>query len=372
MLNLKNRYPIGIDITDQNIYAAQFQKTRQGIWVRELFHRKLNNGQTDSIAPDDALVPVLKEIAKNKRFRGKNVSVHLPAQHIYNFPITFELGGDETLEDGMVRECRRHLSFPLEEAVIDYPSITDISSEKNKKFKAIIIAVRREQVEQYVHLLKRAGLRLEAIDFSLSSLLRLHNYFYSPKENPIILCNIGYSQSLIAIVAQNSILAQRNTPWGIQHLLNRLETNLELSNNSEQAFGMLKKYGLYYEHHIDADSGESEVENGDNDDAMEIYRTVFQILTPYVDELIHELYQITGYVRSEMQGARFEEISMYGQSSSLNFLDQYLEKRLNIPTKCINPMVKFTLSDSSLLPDTDEGAPFALCLGLAMRKITWL
>ena len=118
MFNLKNRYPIGIDITDQNIYAAQFQKTRQGISVRELFHRKLNHVQTDGAKPDDTLVPVLKEIAKNKRFRGKSVSIHLPAWQIYRFPITFEIAGDETLEDGMVRECRRHLSFPLEEAVI--------------------------------------------------------------------------------------------------------------------------------------------------------------------------------------------------------------------------------------------------------------
>ena len=126
MLGLKERYPIAIDIADQNIYAAQFQETRQGIAVRELFYRKLDNGQTDSTEPDDALVPVLKEIAKNKRFRGKSVAIHLPAQHVYSFPITFEIGAEETLEDAIVRECRRHLSFPLEEAVVDYPSIVDI------------------------------------------------------------------------------------------------------------------------------------------------------------------------------------------------------------------------------------------------------
>jgi type IV pilus assembly protein PilM len=372
MFNLKDRYPIGIDISDQAIYATQFQKTRQGIAIRELFYQKLHNGQTDGTEPDDALVPVLKEIAKNKRFRGKSVALHLPAKHVYSFLVTFEIGAEETLEDAIVRECRRHLSFPLEEAVIDYPSIIDISSGKNKKFKTVIIAVRRDQVEQYIHQLKRAGLWVEAIDFDLSSLLRLHNYLYSIKDDPLILCHIGHNQSLIAIVIQNSILAQRNVSWGIQPLLNRLETNLELSGNSEQALEMLKKYGLYYEHHISADSGISAEENGDKDDAMEIYRTVFQILTSYIDGLIHEFYQITGYVRSEMQKVKFEEIYMYGQASSINFLDQYLEKKLNIPTKCINPMIKLTLSDSSLLPDTAEGAPFALALGLAMRKVTWL
>jgi len=372
MFNLKNKFPIGIDITDQNIYAAQLQKTRQGISVRELFHRELGNDLTDNTEPGDAIVPVLNEIAKNKRFRGKSVAIHLPAKHVNSFPITFEIGVDKTIEDAIVRECRRHLSFPIEEAVIDYPSILDISSGKNSKFKAIIISVQRDIVEQYTRLLRRAGLWVEAIDIDFSSLLRLHHYLYSIKEDPVILCNIGHHQSLIAIVTQNSILAQRNTPWGIQHLLNRLETNLELSGNSEQAAGMLKQYGLFYEHYKSSSGGVSVEKNGDKDNVMEIYRTIFQVLTPHVDALLHEFYQITGYVRSEMQGAKFKEISMYGQASSLNFLDQYLEKRLDIPTKCINPMLKLTLSDSSLLPDTDEGAPFALALGLAMRKVTWL
>ncbi|UCD32973.1 MAG: pilus assembly protein PilM [Desulfobacterales bacterium] len=368
MFNLKNRYPIGIDINDDNIYAAQFQKTKTGIAIRELFHRKLDRGQTDSAEPDDALVPILREIAKNRRFRGKSAAIHLPARHVYSFPVTFEIGAEETLEDAIVRECRRHLSFPLEEAVIDYPSIVDISSGTNKKFNAIIIAVRRDQIEQYSLLLKQAGLSVEVIDFSLSSLLRLHNYLFSIADDPLILCNIGHNQSLIAIVTKNSILAQRNISWGIKHLLSHLDINLELSGDSEKALGILKKYGLYYEHQISSDSDES----AEKDDDIEIYRTVFQILTPHIDGLIHEIYQITGYVRSEMQKIRFEEISLYGQASSINFLDRYIQKKFDIPTKSINPMIKLSRLDNSLLPGTVEVAPFALALGLAMRKVTWL
>jgi type IV pilus assembly protein PilM len=372
MLGLKEKYPIGIDIGDQNVYAAQFQKNRQKISVRELFHRPLDNGETDGTESDSALLPVLKEIAKNKRFRGKIAAIHVPAQHVYSFPVTFEVGVDETLEDAIVRESRRYLSFPLEEAVIDYPSIHDISSGPGKKFRANIIAIHREQIEHYMQLLKRAGLSLEAIDFSLSSLLRLHRYLYSVKDDLVILCNIGHRQSLIAIVTRESILAQRNVAWGTQPLLNRLDTSLELAPNSQQAAGMLKKYGLLYEDYTSSSGAASGEETGDKEDAMEIYRAVFQILTPHIDELIHEFHQIMAYVRSEAQKAKFEEIFLYGQASLINFLDQYLEKRLNIPTQCIDPMSKLTLSYNSLVPDTAEGAPFAQALGLAMRKVRWL
>ena len=42
MLNQKDIYPIGIDITDQNIYAAQFQTSGQGLVVRHLFKGAVN------------------------------------------------------------------------------------------------------------------------------------------------------------------------------------------------------------------------------------------------------------------------------------------------------------------------------------------
>lgn len=372
MLDLKNRYPIGIDIMDRNIYAAQFQVSREGLLIRELFHRELDNGHMDSAETDDALFSVLKEIAKNKRFRGKSVSICPPYRHIYSFPITFENDSNETIEEGMIRECRKHLSFPLEEAVIDYPSIIDVSSGENKRFKAIIIAIKRSQVEAYIHLAKRAGLWLERIDFDLSSLLRLHNHLYVMRDDPLIICNIGYNHSLIAVASKNTIFAQRNTAWGIQHLLNRLEINLELSDNGNQTLGMLKNYGLYYAHQKDSDGTVLLEKRGDNDDAKEVYRSVFQIIAPYVDELIHEFYQVTGYIRSEIERVKFEKVFLYGYGNSINYLDQYLEKTLNIPTECINPMMKFTLSDDSQLPDKSAGAPFALAIGLAMGKVTWL
>ncbi|GAH22810.1 unnamed protein product, partial [marine sediment metagenome] len=61
-----------------------------------------------------------------------------------------------------------------------------------------------------------------------------------------------------------------------------------------------------------------------------------------------------------------------GQGSFIRHMDRYLEKQLNIPTTLINPITKVSLPDAAILPDVSEGASFALALGLAMRKVTWL
>ena len=77
----------------------------------------------------------------------------------------------------------------------------------------------------------------------------------------------------------------------------------------------------------------------------------------FVTEPVDPYYPVPQYKSSDVSGSS---------------LDGYLENRLNIPTRAINPMHEVPLSESSILPDISSGAPFALALGLAMRKVTWL
>ncbi|MDF1590184.1 MAG: pilus assembly protein PilM [Desulfobacterales bacterium] len=372
MLGHNETYPIGIDIDDRHVYAAQFQQTRQGPAVRDLFYWKLNEQQTDSPEWEVTLISALKAAAKNKRFRGKRAAIHLPARHLNCFPISFRIDAGETIDMAIARECRKHLSFSLENAIIDYSSLIEVPSEEKQRFKAYIISAHRDQIDRHVRLLKRAGLSAETIDFDLSSLLRLHHYLYPLGDEPVVLCNIGQRQTLIAIVTKDSILARRTTTWGIQGLFNRLETNLELPSDSHQSAEMLAMYGLRYDDHIQQPVDSGNGKNGRSGDGIEIYRTLFQILSPYVDVLVHELYQIFGYARSNQSGIRFEKIFLYGQVNSVGALDRYLEAHLGIPTESINPILKLNMADGRQLPDTDRGASFSLALGLALRKVTWL
>jgi type IV pilus assembly protein PilM len=372
MRNLAATYPIGLDFSDQDVYAVQLKKIRDGTAVRAMVHQRLSRTPADFLESSDTFVSSLKDIVKNNIFRGKRALIHIPSQYVFTFPISFEIRDDRSIEEAMVRELEAHLSFPVKDAVIDYPSLDTISSGATTKYKAVIIAAERDKMEHYLHVLERAGLSVEAVDFGLCSLMRLHRYLYNLSEDPVILCNIGHTQSILAIVTHDSILAYRNVSWGIQTLLNRLQSNLELPADTEPAMALLRKYGISYEDFQSGPAIPAAEDDGMNGNKIDIYRTLFQILIPHIDDFIHELHPIIGYVRSENQQAAFEGIYMYGHANSICHLDRYLEKTLNIPTRCINPTSKLIPSADSLLSDSSEGAPFALALGLAMRRVPWL
>ena len=369
MLSLNSKYPIGIDIGKNNIYAAQLKENRHGLAIRGLVHREYQTDKGGILEAKDVLIPLLRDVVKDKRLNGKRVVVHFPSEYILSFPIRFQLGKDETVEAAIMRNSRQYLTFPLEEAVIDYPSLTFVPGDEGNKYRASVVAARKDQMADYLSILKTAGLTAEVVDFGVSSLLRLQNYPQQTIQNSIILCNIGYSQSLFSVVTKDSILVQRTVARGIRTVLKNLQANLELSPDSDKAKVLLKKYGLFYEDCLDCSVPEDKTPP---EEKRDMYRAIYQIINPHIEQLVHEFHRVIGYARSEQQDAVLEGIYVYGPGTFIRHLDRYLEKRLNIPTNLVNPLNKVDLPKDGAFSDLSEGGPFGLALGLAMRKVTWL
>lgn len=370
---MSGKYPIAIDIDDRNIYAVQLRKNRKDFTIRGYWHRELENEAAAEPEKSQTLVVSLKDMTRSRQFVGKSAIVHLPSENITVFPIRFQVGRTEAMEDAMLREAVKHLTFPVEEAIIDYLSISQEPAGTPPSYKATIIAVRRDVMKQYLSITKQAGLKVEVLDCGVSSLIRLHRHLCGMADDPEILCSIGHGKSLLAIVTNETILAQRVVLWGINVIYEGILRNFELSNDKDQAINMLKRYGLAYEARPSHAGGDEPAARTIHDeDTISISRSIFQIITPYLEELVYEFHKMIGYIRSEEKNPVFKGIYMYGQAILINYLDRYLESRLNIPTKLINPLEKFSLARNIILPQASQGAPLDLTLGLAMRKVSWL
>ncbi len=276
MFERPSTFPIGIDIGSQNLFAVQLQQMRQGLAVRGLFHRAFDEKSKDPAEAAEFMMPWLKEVAESNRFCGKKAAVHLPSHDILSFPIRFKCDGPHDLEAAILGESRKYLPFPVEEAIIDYPSVTE---GKAHQYKAIVIAVYRDVANAYLNVLRRAGLVVEIVDFHVSSLLRLHNHFFNATRSPDILCHIGQVHTLLAVVTADSIVAQRYVPWGMQVLLEKIAANLAFSDASHSVKILLKNYGLSSATYKN-DNPAADIQDADKDETDSMRRVIHQILTP--------------------------------------------------------------------------------------------
>ena len=366
MLRLKSKYPIGLDIGKDHICAAQFKKSGKKLALRGLWHKSLDGALTDSDESADFLLPLLRQIAEYKGFKGKKVVIRIPSQEIISFPVSFKVHTGESLEAVMVRESEKYLPFAIEEAVIDYPSISSPSSDG---YTATVVASRKERIEHFLTQLKKSGLSGEVIDFGVTALIRLHHFLFSAAEDPIVLCNVGHTETMIAIVHKDLILANRTIEWGTKALIENLQNNFEHLDDKNKAIVFLRKYGLLYEN---KENRKPQNQTDADPEIDSIRKVIYQISTPHIAELIQECHQIMAYVRSEYSNLPFSAIYIYGWAALIENIDRYFEKRIGIQTKLVNAQLNSNFAENQSVSDIIETAPFALALGAALRPVTWL
>jgi len=363
MFESKYRYPIAIHFADEAVCAAQLKETSQGLAVIAVSHQPLNGSAEKD---PEGIVSALKSISKNGGFKGKRAVAHLPFNKVFSLPVKLQVGPEETVEGAIVREAKGYLPFPLEKAVLDYSSLLEISSGAARAFQATVIAAREEDILEYTRFIEKAGLSLEAVDSAVSSMYRLHEYLFGPSEHPDILCHIGWTQTLAAVLKKDGILGERVIPWGTRSLMKKINENMELKDDLTKVKLLLRDYGLSNECRSEE---EKKTAAGFQESIRQI---VYQIVSPCIEELVDEIHRLTAYVRSDETQTTFKGIYLYGQSIWIRDLDVYVSRRLNLPTSNIDPSERLPIIGGTLLSNFMDRDGVSLALGLGMRKVAWL
>lgn len=369
-----HHHPVGIALAPHIVMAAQFETTKRGLAIRQLVQHPLPPEWVESDEAHEQLVTILRRIRKSGGFKGRHVVLQLPSRHCYSLPIHFELGPGQEMEHEMVNQCRRYLTFPVEAAVIDYPSIVMSETGGRRKYSVNIIAAQRSVINTHMQLLERAGFHVAAVDIGIGALLRLHTFLFPVRERPILLCHIGQQHSLLGVVDRDRIIALRHIHWGMDLVIHHLNRNLGFDTERGYAAIMLTKYGLAYEKMCKDPMASEKEKDPAHRSEMAHCRTVFQVLSSQLNLLIHEFHQLMGYVRSELKQATidFEQVNIYGPSRNIRHLDKFLQARLNIPARTIEPLNKVMNNHALDAVAQANVGGFDMAMGLAMREVPWL
>jgi type IV pilus assembly protein PilM len=354
-------YLIGIDIGETHVAAAQFRQQKRELVVRGLYHKDFNGDSGD----EKLLVSSLKEITKKTGFSGRRVVLSVPSKNLSVFPIRFHVEKEASLEEAIIKESEKLLPFPIGEAIVDYPSLLEDNEGAAGSYKALVVAMRRETLTRYVALLREAGFCVDAVDFSVSALVRLHSYLYKMSPNPVILAHIGNSTSQLVVATKEHIAIHRDVSWGLAMLIEEFMASMDITDDRGKAKAILNKYGLSFD-------GREVTEPDTDTDSAGVERAVYQIVTPCVDDLLFEIDKTVSYVRAEERQPTFEGIYLYDQARVVCALDDYVERRMNMPTEVVNPLQKMAVSDDVLNAAVKEDASCAIALGLALRRVSWL
>jgi type IV pilus assembly protein PilM len=253
-------------------------------------------------------------------------------------------------------EAEPYIPFNIEEVYISFQPLNDILEDNKQKMGTVLVAAKKEFVNQKIEILESAGFKPAVIDldaFALESTYELTQDQW-PSEESVLVVNIGYSKTNFVIIEKGTSTIVKDSP--IAGLVFKKNIMKILQTDSATAEKLKVEYGIL----LTQEEKDLALKQ-DNKEAL----GVSEAGTAMLKELSSEIKKIIQYYLSQGQDKKIDRIYIAGGSANIKNIDHGLSSELNLPVQKLNPFSK--ISGSSVIPE-DYQISLTVAAGLAMRK----
>ncbi len=229
----KPKTKIGLDIGTSSVKALALTPQKSGGFQLDHFSIQQIEGEHSK----EKTVSAVRQAVSASDTKIQRVVISVSGQAVVVRQVLFPSMTDEELRSAITFEAEKYIPFNINEVYLD-AQIIDKKTADNK-IKVLIVAAKKELVDEHLALLKEAGLEAEAIDCDSVAVTNAF-IFNNPgltKGKTFALINIGASMTNICILKNEILNFVRDIPIEPKNLEN-LETQIRLSfDYYENQFG---------------------------------------------------------------------------------------------------------------------------------------
>ncbi len=342
----KNKNALGVDIGSSSIKLVEvsFDKSKinlinYGEKIMPIKKEDVASGSSiDSVFSSSAEVGgTIKDIIKKTGMKTKDATLSIPSFMSFFTVFTAPPMSKEEVKTVVQFEAKQHIPLPLSEVALDWSIIEEASSGKGPKI--LLVAVPNKTIDQYQEIAQTAGINLLAVEAEVFSLAR--SAVQEPDINkPILLVNIGFQNTTIAVVENGLIKSTYNTNFSVVSLIKHLATNLGMEYNEAERLIM--------------EIGFSEKKLND-------------ALSSKVSVLTSEARQVSdSFFRAHGKG--IEKIIITGGFALMPGICDFFTKNTKIATELANPFSEINYNSTLSKIINEMNSRYAVAIGLAIRE----
>lgn len=337
----KNKRPIvGLDIEPGAVAAAQVAPGAPlTVAVAATAPLPPNVVRDGEVADVETLASVLKEMFKEHKL-DRRVRVGVANQRIVVRTLELPPVEDRAELEAAVRFLAQdELPMPLEEAVIDFHPLGIVETEDGPRQRVVLVAARRQMIEQVVAAVRAAGLRAEGIDLSAFAMVRALG---DGDPAPTLFLSIG-GLSNLAIAEEGTVNFTRVSGSGLEGMAGVLAERRQIP--VEEARRLLVAVGV-----------DGEIEPGNEEEAG----MARSVLVEGVRRIAQEARASVDFHEAAATGAgSVERVVLTGAVVGIPGFVEALAEELGLPV--VPGIVPGGLNDA-------HGARFAVAAGLAVEE----
>lgn len=363
----KKNQVVGLDIGSNSIKLVEISDTKKGRILESFGYIGLpqNAIVEGSIKEMEVVASAIKNLYKNLKVKNKNVATSISGYSVIVKKINIERRQDKELESSIYDEAEQYIPFDISDVNLDFEILEIQGSgpgeeeEQDRKesekdggssglMDVMLVAAKKDMVEDYVSLLEFAGLNPVILDVDAFA---LQNAFEiacpEAAQGCFALVNIGAEELGINAVKNGVSIFTRDSSYG----------------GTQITEAIMNKFNVSFEEaeKIKLTGPQSEDQKPELED----------IFTSVVSGWGQEIKRALDFLSSTFPDETIEKLYISGGSTRIPGFRKYLELETDLPIEELNPFANLQVNEKVFDPKylSYMGPQASVAVGLALRSI---
>lgn len=336
LFNKKNSL-LGIDLGTDSIKAIEVAKDRDQ-------YRVTGFGQVEVPSPEQR-ADALSDLLRHCNFKTKRVATAVSGRSVIVRFLNMVDIPDENLKSAIRYEADRYIPFDLSEVILDCHRVEDSPGLAPNQMRLLLVAVKRELVDDQLQLLSAAGLQPDVVDvdaFAMGNVFAQGGAAYEMAAGRVVaLVDIGASKTVVNVVCGPESHFTREVYVG----------------GNEFTSAVTKRFA------VEPFEGEQLKRSPGNREAE-----VTEALVPSFEDLGNEIQLSFDYYENQSEG-KVEDVFISGGGSRVAGLEEVFERIFERRTMAWDPLEALEVDESNVDAEAlaDCGPALSVAAGLAIR-----
>jgi len=353
---LRSKDTLGIDLGSTSLKIVQISDRKVVRWSYKELDVKDMAPEVPAADRLAALTQLIKDFLAEEKGAPKAAAVSVSGNSVIVRYVKLPQLSREELEKTIQFEAEPYIPFAIPEVNMSFHILGDVVEEGQTKMETVLVAAKKELIEQRLNVLTTAGIRPIVVDVDAFTMENAYGLIHSVSDTPetVLLINIGANVTTMIIMENGLSKVVRDVFIAGNTINKSLQRIFDCSYEESEK---LKKKGKIL---VTPDEKEATLAQ-DDQDSLQISNTIVTVMK----DLVAEVQRSLDFFLSQNPERQVNRILLCGGSSGISGLDRYFSQELRMNVEIFDP---FSGLISNNLPDPALRPAFAVAVGLAARK----
>jgi len=337
----------GLDIGSRTIKVGEVGDTKKGQVLEKFGTIDIAPGliEDGSIKDPEAIAESIRQLYHANGIREQNVAISIGGYSVIVKKINVQTMTEDELQDSIQFEAEQYIPFDISDVNLDFQILGENEHNPNQ-MSVLLVAAKKEMVNDYINLTQLAGLNPCIIDVDAFALQNIFEVSYDTNEENVALIDIGASKTSLNILKGRTSVFMRDVSLGCGQINQKIVSIADCSLEEAEEL----KFG-------------NQTDKISQEDLSDIISSV-------VADWCTEIRRALDFFYSTYPDEQIKKIVLSGGGGAIKEFRQLLAVETSADVQTLNPFENFHVNEDRFEPAFIERiAPQAsICMGLAIRR----